>query len=65
MNRREYLQSFLKQNQRRLPRKLKKQYLKQYRGSGGPVLVQTFTQFCNLYRKYDREDRTLFGGLKD
>lgn len=65
MNREEYLQSFLKPNQRRLPRKLKKQYLKQYRGPSGPVLVQTLTQFCNLYRKYDKEDRTLFGGLKD
>lgn len=48
MNRKQYLQSFLKQGQKRLPRKLKKLYLKKFY-EGGPTLIWNKEQFLNLY----------------
>lgn len=53
MNRKEYLQSFLKQGQKRLPRKLKKKYSKNFY-EGGPILVYTLTQFLNLYKQDEK-----------
>ena len=48
MNKTKYLKSFLKEGQKRLPRKLKKKYLKKYI-IGGPFLVQNLTQFLNIF----------------
>ena len=55
MNRQEYLKSFLKPGQKRLPRKLKKKFSKYYR-QGGPLFVLNQTQFLNLYIKKDNEN---------
>ncbi len=48
MNKKEYLKSFLKPGQKRLPRKLKKLYLKKFY-EGGPTLIWNKEQFLNLY----------------
>ena len=48
MNKKEYLKSFLKLGQKRLPRKLKKLYLKKFY-EGGPTLIWNKQQFLNLY----------------
>ena len=50
MNKKEYLTSFLKENQKRLPRKLKKFYLK-YFNNGYPVMILTKTQMNNLFKQ--------------
>lgn len=54
MNKQQYLKSFLKPGQKRLPRKLKKKFSKYYR-QGGPLFVLNQTQFLNLYIKKDNE----------
>ena len=54
MNKKEYLKSFLKPWQKRLPRKLKKLYLKKFY-EGGPTLIWTKEQFLNLYIRPNEE----------
>ena len=54
MNKKEYLTSFLKPGQKRLPRKLKKLYLKKFY-EGGPTLIWTKEQFLNLYTRPNEE----------
>lgn len=54
MNKREYLKSFLKPGQKRLPRRLKKLYLKKFY-EGGPTLIWTQQQFLNLFIKPNKK----------
>jgi len=54
MNKKEYLKSFLKPGQKRLPRKLKKLYLKKFY-EGGPTLIWNKEQFLNLYIRPNEE----------
>lgn len=49
MNKQEYLKSFLKENQQRIPRKLKKLYLKNFH-EGSFVPMMSLTQFLNVYK---------------